>query len=192
MTQRENKRALNEVYCRKHFEKALHTWHHQMSATVSWYYLCQPFFKFPFTWKYHGTSMWKSFTVMVYTKIYGIPSLSWHSQSTIWIGFGMQVETKYLYKIFWKEGGKENKKVNRKKGIGKIQEKERKIYKMSYVIWSYIAENIAFASKHCYCFTWSISNPNYDLRETIKTKGRLTGHAHIWLCTISLKGKRIV
>ncbi len=84
------------VYCRKHFEKALHTWHHQMSATVSWYYLCQPFFEFPFTWKYHGTSMWKSFTVMVYTKIYGITSLSWHSQSTIWVGFGMQVETIYL------------------------------------------------------------------------------------------------
>lgn len=30
-----------------------------------------------------------------------------------------------------------------------------------------------------YCFMWHISNPNYDLGETIKTKGRLTGHAHI-------------
>lgn len=65
----------------------------------------------------------------------------------VWHASWNKISVENIWKEGRKEGGKENKKVNRKKGIGKIQEEERKIYKMSYVIWSYIAENIAIASR---------------------------------------------
>ncbi len=113
MTQRVNKRTPIEVLC---IVESIAHMKPSNECHVSWYYLCQPLFEFPFTSKYHG-----NVAIIhchgIHQNIWYDMILSWYGHSTFWIGFGMKFETIAVENI-WKEGRRQGKE----KRIGKKRE----------------------------------------------------------------------